>query len=143
MTVRFAQEKDIADIANLERSCFVEPWSAGQLAGSLERADFCALVGEVDGEIVGYICGTALFETAEIARVAVDINRRRAGLGGKLLDEFLALVKSRGAERVFLEVRVSNAAAIGLYESRAFSPLRVRLKYYGDGEDGLEMKKDF
>ena len=142
MIVRLAENKDLQAIANLERACFVEPWSTGQLAGSFARTDFCALVVEIDGEIAGYICGTTLFETAEIARVAVDKNRRRTGLGGKLLDGFLAFVKSKGAECVFLEVRVSNRPAIGLYESRAFSPLRVRLKYYGDGEDGLEMKKD-
>ena len=142
MTVRLAEEKDIAAIADLERSCFAEPWTIGQLAGAFARTDFCALVVETDGEITGYICGTTLFENAEIARVAVDINRRRLGLGGKLLDAFLALVKDKGAARTFLEVRVSNAAAIGLYRSRGFAPLRVRLKYYGDGEDGVEMKKD-
>ena len=142
MTVRLAEEKDIAAIADLERSCFAEPWTIGQLAGAFTRTDLCALVVEADGGIAGYICGTALFEDAEIARMAVDKNRRRVGLGGKLLDAFLALVKGRGATRAFLEVRVSNAAAIGLYRSRGFAPLRVRLKYYGDGEDGVEMKKD-
>ncbi len=142
MTVRIAEERDIATIADLERNCLQDPWTVGQLKGSFARADFCALVLETDGEIVGYICGTSLFEDAEIARVAVAKHRRREGLGGKLLDAFLSLVKGKGATRAFLEVRVHNVAAIGLYQSRNFSLVRTRLKYYADGEDGLEMKKD-
>lgn len=142
MTMRIAEEKDVAAIALLERDCLQDPWTVGQLKGSFARADFYALVLETDGEIVGYICGTSLFEDAEIARVAVVKNHRREGLGGMLLDAFLSLVKDKGATRAFLEVRVRNAAAIGLYQSRNFSLVRTRLKYYADGEDGLEMKKD-
>ena len=142
MTVRKAEEKDLERIAFLERDCLQDPWTVGQLKGSFARADFYALVLETEGEIAGYICGTSLFEDAEIARVAVVKHRRREGLGGKLLDAFLSLVKDKGATRAFLEVRVHNAAAIGLYESRNFSPVRTRLKYYADGEDSLEMKKD-
>ena len=141
MIVRLAENKDLQAIANLERACFVEPWSTGQLAGSFARTDFCALVVEIDGEIAGYICGTTLFETAEIARVAVDKNRRRTGLGGKLLDGFLAFVKSKGAERVFLEVRESNQAAIGLYLSRGFEKTRIRENYYDGKENAVEMLK--
>lgn len=142
MTMRIAEEKDVAAIALLERDCLQDPWTVGQLKGSFARTDFYALVLETDGEIVGYICGTSLFEDAEIARVAVVKNHRREGLGGMLLDSFLSLVKDKGATRAFLEVRVQNAAAIGLYQSRNFSLVRTRLKYYADGEDGLEMKKD-
>ncbi|MFR2944431.1 MAG: hypothetical protein ACLTKZ_04420 [Lachnospiraceae bacterium] len=38
-------------------------------------------------------------------------------------------------------MRVGNAAAIALYESRGYRKLRVRRKYYPDGEDAFVMSK--
>ena len=49
--------------------------------------------------------------------------------------------KERGAARAYLEVRVSNAAAIALYESRGYRKLHVRKRYYPDGEDAYAMSK--
>ena len=95
----------------------------------------------LDGEIVGYICGSVLFEDAEILRVAVVDTQRRKGIGAWLLDVFLSSVKEQGAERVFLEVRAQNTAALGLYASRGFESVRVREHYYADGENAVEMRK--
>jgi ribosomal-protein-alanine N-acetyltransferase len=40
-----------------------------------------------------------------------------------------------------LEVRASNIAAIGLYESAGFTKFNVRARYYADGEDAVEMMR--
>ena len=97
----------------------------------------------VDGEeTVGYVFGSALFEEAELNRIAVLENRRGEKIGGKLLDAFIKKAKELDAERMFLEVRVHNVCALRLYESRAFERLRVRKKYYPDGEDAFDMKKE-
>ena len=133
---------DVFAIVKAERACFALPWQEKDVLSVCKRVDFCGVVAEVGGEIVGYLLGLTLFENAEVLRLGTLPAYRGKGVGGEVLDAFFERVKARGAERVFLEVRVSNRPAIGLYESRAFSPLRVRLKYYGDGEDGLEMKKD-
>ena len=55
--------------------------------------------------------------------------------------ELVVEAEKRGAIRAFLEVRVGNAAAIALYESRGYRKLRVRRKYYPDGEDAFVMSK--
>lgn len=142
MTVREMTEADIPVVAALEAACFAQPWTKGQLFGAASRTDFRAFVAEDEQGIVGYICGTCLYEDADVARVAVQKERRREGLGGRLLDAFLSSVKAQGAKQAFLEVRVSNAAAIRLYESRAFASIRLRKRYYVNGEDGIEMKKE-
>lgn len=43
-------------------------------------------------------------------------------------------------EEFFLEVRVSNEAAIRLYESLGMQRVQVRKRYYADGEDALVFK---
>ena len=53
----------------------------------------------------------------------------------------LAMIDSAleaGAEHLTLELRVSNAAARGLYERFGFSPVGIRPRYYVD-EDALVM----
>ncbi|MBP3434192.1 MAG: ribosomal protein S18-alanine N-acetyltransferase [Clostridia bacterium] len=141
MTARACTLADVKKLAALEEECFSAPWTEGLLSGTLARADFCGFLIEEKGEVAGYICGGSLFEDAEIARVAVAEKFRRKGLGGKLLETFENEAKARGAKRIFLEVRVSNRPAIGLYTARGFESFHVRKKYYADGEDAVEMKK--
>lgn len=128
-------------IAAIERDCFALPWQEKEIASVCNRADFCGVVAQIDGEIVGYLLGLTLFEDAEVLRVAVDEKFRGQKVGGAILDRFFELAKARGAQRVFLEVRVSNEPAIRLYESRAFTRGRVREKYYENGESAIEMFK--
>ena len=57
----------------------------------------------------------------------------------------LLLAQGRGAQRVFLEVRPSNAAAIALYHAEGFNEIGRRPRYYpakGGREDALVMAKE-
>ncbi len=132
---------DAEIIARIEAACFRAPWSADAVRSACGRMDFCGSVAETAQGVCGYLLGTSLFETAEVARIAVLQDFRGQGIGGKILEGFLSDVSARGAKEVFLEVRVSNAAAIALYESRGFVCVRTRKKYYENAEDALEMRK--
>ena len=134
-------EADVGAIADIERECFALPWSEKDIVSACNRADFCGIVAQMDGEIVGYLLGLSLFENAEVLRIAVKKNLRGQKIGGALLDWFIECAKAKGAENAFLEVRVSNLSAIRLYESRAFTRGRVREKYYENGESAIEMHK--
>jgi [ribosomal protein S18]-alanine N-acetyltransferase len=70
--------------------------------------------------------------------VAVDPARRREGIGRALIE---GLIARAGTEASYtLEVRVSNAAAIALYESYDFRRAGTRPRYYADnGEDAVIM----
>lgn len=141
--IRPLTKADIKTVAGLEKASFSAPWTQESLLSTLSRADFIGYVLETDGgEIVGYVFGSILFEDAELHRIAVKSEIRGKGYGGRVLDGFLQGVKARGGERVFLEVRVSNAPARKLYDSRGFDLFRTRRYYYDDGEDALEMKKE-
>ena len=140
--IRTLTLSDVEAVAKLEAECFSAPWTAESLSSALSRADFIGYVAETDGVIEGYVFGSVLFEEAELHRIAVKTTRRGAGLGGDVFDAFLQGAKARGGERMFLEVRVSNAPARRLYERRGFERFRTRRYYYDDGEDALEMKKE-
>ncbi len=142
ITIRDWTEKDLPKLMALERACFADAWTTEMMKNEFFRDGFCGVLAEEDGEIVGYLCGYSLFEDAELLKTAVMQERRGKGIGGLLLDAFTEKVLLQGAEKIFLEVRVSNEAALRLYVSRGFEKTRIRKRYYADGEDALEMKRE-
>ncbi len=141
VSVREICDLDVETLALLECSCFSDGWSKEMIASTLERRDFCGVILHLDGKSVGYALGLSLFENAELLRIAIAPTYRKQGLGARVLDAFLALVKQKGAQEVFLEVRESNLAAQRLYLSRGFEAFHLREKYYANGESAVEMKK--
>lgn len=141
-TIREWTEKDLLLVAAIERNCFIDPWTVEMLRAEMQKQDSYGLILEEDGKALGYACGNALFEDGEVEKVAVLAESRGKGYGKALVLGLFEIAKQRGAERIFLEVRASNAPALGLYQSVGFEKTRLRKRYYENGEDALEMKKE-
>lgn len=141
MTVRAWAEKDVKEIARLEAECFSDPWTEGMLADTLRFPIYHTFLAEEGGQVCGYGCIILLFEDAELANIAVAPTHRGQGVGKRILEEMHAYAKARGAERMLLEVRVSNRNAIGLYEKYGYERYGLREHYYADGEDAYLMQK--
>lgn len=132
VTIHAATERDMAEIANIERASFSDPWSTASFAIILtEPAAFFATAcdGVSDG-IAGYVVAWFAADEGEIANLAVAQPTRRRGIGAALLDAALSEAQRRNATAVYLEVRESNAAARGLYASRGFEEVGRRRGYY-------------
>lgn len=89
-----------------------------------------AWVAEHSSRIGGFIVARNVLDEMEILNIAVHPDSRRQGIATGLL---LAVLKSgadQGAKKAFLEVRVSNAAAIQFYERRSFHISGNRTRYY-------------
>ena len=108
---------DIAYVAALEAQIHAVPWTPGNFRDAI-TAGYLTEAGEREGRIVAY--GVLLLAPgeAQILNLSVVPDARREGLGRTLLRRFVAHATRLGAEQVFLEVRVSNAAAVALYEAR-------------------------
>ena len=74
---------------------------------------------------------------AELLRIAVDPAHRGRGLGRLLLEACQRDLAEEGLVHLFLEVRVSNAAALQLYRTCGWTPCGRRPGYYPDGEDAV------
>ena len=134
-------EKDIEKVCQAERVCFADPWTEKMVKDEFAKPAFFGFILEDNGVTAGYICATALFEDAEIPKVAVFPSFRRKGYGKRLVDAVIAAAREKGAEHIFLEVRENNLPAVRLYEACGFAIMRIRKRYYPDGENALEMKK--
>lgn len=143
MQIRNWQYKDILRISEIEEECFPqEHWTFQMLASSFETETFYGVLAADGEEIIGYGGVTVAADTADIANVAVTEQYRRSGVGTAVLSELCRVAKEKGAEKLFLEVRVSNAAAMGLYLKIGFKGVYARNRYYPDGEDCLVMVKE-
>ena len=132
---------DAAELARLERSCFSHPWSEEQLAYGLGTSALRALgLRDAKGELAAYCSFYCVAGEGEIVNIAVIPEQRRKGWGRALLAAVLQIAVEMGIHQMFLEVRRSNVAAIGLYASFGFERTGVRPRYYPDTkEDALVM----
>ena len=131
---------DVKAVADIEFRSFSLPWDLEDFWHEVINKDSESIVGELDGKVIAYACAWLSFDEADIANIAVDENFRGQGIGRKLFAELLNRIKLRGVKSVTLEVRVSNIAAINLYESFGFKGVGTRKKYYcSPEEDALIM----
>lgn len=121
---------DIPDIMEIERACFSDPWPQSGVESELYNPYGLYVLAFIEGRCVGYIMGTALYEDCDINNVAVSPAYRRIGIGRRMMESFLNQCRQKGVERVMLEVRESNAQAIGLYRAFGFEELGRRCGYY-------------
>jgi ribosomal-protein-alanine N-acetyltransferase len=138
MLIRRGTAADIPDLMALERQALTAAhWSPEQYQTVFlgEAPSRALLVVESDGGIQGFIAGRILDKEWEIENVVVAKSARRRSLGSQLLQEFVALARERGGEKIFLEVRESNLGARRLYEKLSFSKSGRRRLYYREPQE--------
>lgn len=75
---------------------------------------------------------------AELEAILVAQDARRQGLAARLMASLIAVARQWGSERLLLEVRADNAAAIACYRAAGFAEDGVRRGYYPPLVDGDE-----
>ena len=105
------------------------PWSRRNFADSLQAGHECWLA-ECDGAVTGHGVLASAGDVAELLDVCVLPSAQRRGIGRALVRHLLRRADVLGASTVFLEVRVGNAAARGLYASLGFRQVGRRRNYY-------------
>ena len=93
---------------------------------------------EADDGVVGHAVASLAGDVVELQRIAVAPACRRTGVASALLDAVLDLRPA--GERLLLEVREDNDAALGFYAARGFVELDRRPRYYRDGATAIVME---
>ena len=122
--------EDCVRVAELEKAIFSQPWSEQGFREALNMEQNIFLVAEEEGTICGYIGMYQSLDEGEITNVAVAPEKRNAGVGRMLMQAAMEQAKRQGITRIVLEVRVSNASAIRLYEKCGFVNCGIRRGFY-------------
>jgi [ribosomal protein S18]-alanine N-acetyltransferase len=143
LEVRPLQLRDLSAIEEIERASYPTPWSRSMFAGELAKPSSICL-GAFDGErLVGYLIVSRYVDAWHVMNIAVATDYRRRGVASDLLGALFDRTREDGRRGYTLEVRVSNAGAISLYERLGFERRGVRRGYYTDNrEDALIMWRD-
>jgi [ribosomal protein S18]-alanine N-acetyltransferase len=129
---------DLPRVMAIERRAFPTPWSLAMFVLELSKPSGICLAAFSGPRLEGYLICARYDEAYHLMNIAVDPDRRRRGIARVLID---AMIDRAGIDANFtLEVRVSNAGAIALYESYGFRGVGTRRRYYQDtGEDAIIM----
>lgn len=128
---RPAELCDLPQIKRLEDACFKEEaWSADSIEKDLKCKRSVWFAAFADERLVGYTAGNRVCGEGEVNRIAVDLSFRRTGIGKRLLEMLLCELERTDCGSIFLEVRIGNTGAIGLYKSAGFEICGERKNYY-------------
>ena len=141
INIRSMSEPDLDAVLAIEQVSFPSPWNREHFIQEIHSPLAFPFVADLAGTIAGYVCLMSLFEEAQIMNIAVAVQQRGMGVGRLLLERAVVVAREKGAERLVLEVRESNLAAIRLYERLGFAQFSVRKGYYEGKEDALLMEK--
>ena len=137
--------RDLNSIEEIERSSYPTPWSRSMFAGELAKPSSICL-GAIDtdlNELVGYLIISRYVDAWHVMNVAVADSYRRRGIATGLMERLFEDTSRDDRRGYTLEVRISNEAAIKLYERLGFKARGIRRGYYTDNrEDALVMWKD-
>ena len=144
--IRFTEMKaeHVTQVAQLEKLCFADPWSEKSISEELNNYWAYWVVALWDDRVIGYIGSQSSYDETDVMNVAVHPDFRRKGIAESLIGELIKELKNRGSHALMLEVRASNAPAIGLYEKLGFLQVGCRKNYYRNPkEDALILRKEW
>lgn len=130
MLIRPMEDGDVDSVHRIECECFSMPWSRQGFLDALKMEQNIMLVAEEDGIVYGYACTYVSFDEGELTNIAVDKSMRGNGIGQQIIKEIQQISSQTGVDRIVLEARVSNHAAIGLYKKMGFAELGIRKNFY-------------
>lgn len=139
MEVRPVRPEDMESVYKLEEACFKDPYPSYFLDQLAEANPLSFLVATIKENVVGYAVVDRWPDHNHLVSIAVHPEARRQGIGRRLLVALRAELEVEKPLR--LEVRRSNAAAIGFYLSNGFRRIGEVEAYYADGEDAILMEK--
>lgn len=148
--LRPARPEDIPKVVSINLAMLPEHYSEIFYDELLRESPETFFVAELAGEVLGYIMcrieyGFSTLKKFGFARkghivsIAVIDDHKSKGLGSALVTEASNGMRQRGCTEAYLEVRVSNAPAVRLYQKLGFKIVTRISGYYRDGEEAYLM----
>ncbi len=145
LTFRLMTVDDIDQVYEIEKLSFTLPWTKESFYHEMENNDYAYyVIAETEDGIVGYCGMWLILDECHVTNIAILPEERGKKYGERLMEEAIKVAKSKGAELMTLEARVSNRAAQNLYRKLGFQNGGIRKRYYTDNlEDAIVMWVNF
>ena len=127
--LRAMREGDLDAVVTIERRAYPFPWTRGIFRDCV-LAGHQALLALEDDRPAGYAVMSIAAGEAHVLNLCISPAAQSKGSGRRMLARLLDLARWHRAERIFLEVRPSNAHAIRIYDRLGFNEIGKRPNYY-------------
>ena len=129
LLVRPLSADDVPSVLDIERQGYSHPWSESVFLDCFK--DSYRLWGACHGDVLmAYAVVAYIVDEAHLLNICVHPRARGEGVGRHLLRHVLTTAAHEGMFQMLLEVRVSNHAAIALYQDEGFHEIGQRPGYY-------------
>lgn len=142
------QIDDIERVLALELQSHIHPWTRGNFTDSLAAGHWAYCIeNENSSDLIAYFILFPAVDELHLLNITVNPAVRRQGIGMRLMTSVENIARQSYCQRIILEVRPSNLAAIKLYENLGFTLIGKRLQYYpldpksGEREDAHVLAK--
>ena len=121
------------------------PWETQHFYHTLEAENvvvFTASINEHSKEkTIGFLIASIALSEVDIYMIVVDEDYKQGHIAYQLFEHLIEYCRKREVETLYLEVRVSNVPAIGLYKKIGFEEIALRKAYYSKPiEDAIVMQ---
>ncbi|MBL8024080.1 MAG: ribosomal protein S18-alanine N-acetyltransferase [Elusimicrobia bacterium] len=137
---RLAEPRDVSNLLDIERGAFATPWTREEIEEELDKPMARVWVAEHEDRLVAFGIQWFVVGESQLANIAVHSDFRRLGLGKQMMRHLLADAQTAGMEKMTLEVRTGNTAAIELYRQLGFIETSRRPKFYEDKDEAILME---
>jgi len=127
--IRAMQIEDVPSVYAIEKQGYDFPWSVNLFEQAVKSTKYCAVIEE-QNEILGYGILSYVVGEAELLNLCIAPAYQGKGLARKLLENLIDHATLQDNHEMYLEVRVTNAPAIALYEGIGFNEIGRRKNYY-------------
>lgn len=122
--------KHLDDVVAIETQVHLHPWTKGNFVDALQSGYTGEVVLNADGQIQGYFVCMPVIDEWHLLDISVDQSVQGRGLGHLLMNRLMTIAHDKKMQLILLEVRVSNAPAIRLYQRAGFTEIGRRKNYY-------------
>jgi ribosomal-protein-alanine N-acetyltransferase len=143
--------RDLDEVIAIEQRAHMAPWTQVQFTDSLNAGHWAYTLRVLGTEdtpdtLVGYCVLMPGIDEISLLNIAIDPSQQCQGWAKKILLVMEDQALAKNLSKIFLEVRASNAPAIGLYQKLNYQQVGIRKAYYpmheGHREDALVMMKE-
>jgi ribosomal-protein-alanine N-acetyltransferase len=142
--------EDLNSVTRINEACLPENYTDIFFVDLYRRYPETFIVADENGHTVGYImCRievglsnlglTGIVKKGHVVSIAVMPEHRRKGIAKALMTVAMEGMRQYNAKQCYLEVRLTNEAAVELYKKLGFEISRTVHGYYADGEDAYVM----
>lgn len=128
--------------SQLEQVLFIQQgwqgaWTQKQLTDHISHNSQNYALVDNQHKVCAFVLFQCVLNEATLLLVMVEDEHRRKGLAKSLLKQAFECLQKLEVEKIYLELRKSNQAALSLYERLGFCLDGVRKNYYPAAQSGL------